>query len=72
MSHPVNFQGGRIVGGYSDHAAEDAEKAKVCGQEGHSWRCVDCCGVERDRDILECTNCGRQKSVSCSFDEDFA
>jgi hypothetical protein len=69
---PENYQNGRIVGGYSSHAAEDAEKAKACGPYGHSWRCVDCCGVEADRDILECCRCGRQISVSCSFDEEFS
>lgn len=69
---PSNFQNGRIVGGYSTHAAENSEKARHCIFNGHAWRCVDCCGVEQDRDILECQHCGRQKSVSCSFDEDFS
>jgi hypothetical protein len=62
----------RIVGGYSTH---DRHKPDLCdpmtGRCG-PWRCVDCCGVEDDRDIEECQKCGKQKSVRCSFDDDFA
>lgn len=31
-----------------------------------------CCGVEDDRDIIECSKCGFQWSESCIFDEDFS
>lgn len=59
----------RIVGGYSTH---DRHKPELCTDQCGPWRCVDCCGVEDERDILECQTCGKQKSVRCTFDEDFS
>lgn len=61
----------RIRGGYSRH---DEHKPELCTGIGcgASWTCVDCCKQEADRDVIECAICGRQKSVSCSFDEDFS
>lgn len=61
----------RIRGGYSLH---DEHKPELCkSDEGcGSWRCVDCCGVEDERDVIECARCGKQRSVRCSFDEDFS
>jgi hypothetical protein len=35
----------------------------------HSWRVVAC---DSDTDVLECSRCGRQKLVPCSFDDDMA
>ena len=35
----------------------------------HSWRTVACDDV---MDVIECRNCGRQKTCKCNFDEDFA
>jgi hypothetical protein len=33
---------------------------------------VDCCKQEEDRDVIECSRCGRQKQVACSFDDDMS
>jgi len=69
MAKP-NLVNGRIVGGYSLH---DAHKPELCKHDSKCfWRCVDCCGVKDDRDIVECSTCGQQKSVRCNFDEDFS
>jgi len=69
------YIGGRIVGGHSLHEAHDPSKcpskfgrSPECGIA----RCVDCCGVTGERDILECSKCGKQWTVRCSFDEDFS
>lgn len=35
----------------------------------HSWREIVCNG---DEDVLECSNCGRQRVVGCRFDEDYS
>lgn len=64
--------GGRIVGGCSLH---DAEKPELC--QKHLQRCpeprtVDCCGVVDEHDIVECSRCGKQWTVPCSFDEDYS
>jgi len=60
----------RIKGGYSLH---DKEKPELCqhGIHGH-WRVVDCCKQEEDRDVIECSRCGKQKQVACSFDDDMS
>lgn len=65
---------GRIVGGYSQH---ESHKPELCtsatGGPCYSLgRCVDCCGVHDERDIVECSRCGRQWTESCSFDEEFS
>lgn len=71
------YRGGRIHGGCSLHATFTPEKCPRetphlfevrCGP----WRCVDCCGVTEDHDIEECARCGRQKTVACTFDEDYS
>jgi hypothetical protein len=67
----------RIVGGHSLHTAHDPQKCprdnpdlrdERCG----SARCVDCCRQVDGMDVEECTKCGRQRQVSCYFDEDFS
>lgn len=75
MADKSRFIDGRIVGGNSLHARHDPTlchdpfgRGPQCG----TARCVDCCGVEDDRDILECERCGKQWSVRCTFDDDFA
>lgn len=39
----------------------------------HEWRVVECCGPNSgpDRDIVECSKCGRQETQYCNFDEDY-
>jgi len=65
----------RVYGGYSLH---EQHKPELCPSRiGRSPECgearvVDCCGVEEDRDIVECALCGKQWSVRCSFDDDFS
>lgn len=61
----------RIRGEFSTHSEH---KPELCSGLDCSatWRCVDCCGVDADRDVLECVLCGRQKSVRCNFDEDMS
>ncbi len=71
-SRPKRYVGGRIVGGCSLH---DAEKPEFC--QKHLQRCpeprtVDCCGVVDEHDIVECSRCGKQWTVPCSFDEDYS
>lgn len=39
-----------------------------CGFE----RVVDCCGQVDEHDVVECSRCGRQKLVACTFDEDYS
>ena len=55
----------RIHNSYSLH---EEEKPELC-EFGHAiWRTIECDG---ERDIVECSRCGRQKEVSCNFDEEF-
>lgn len=68
-SKEKSFVNGRIVGGYSMH---DGHKPELCPNPTYNFclglaRCVDCCGVEDDRDIIECSRCGKQWSERCSF-----
>lgn len=68
MSKPEQFISGRIVGGSSLHDQE-SPCVPPCGQ----WRTVECGGhAGEDRDIVECSKCGRQKNVACDFDEEFS
>ncbi len=65
-------QRGRIVGGCSLH---DTEKPELCQKHLHRCpepRTVDCCGVVDEHDIVECSRCGKQWTVPCSFDEDYS
>lgn len=72
MADEARFIGGRIRGGYSTHESFDPSKCPTGGRCHQHGRCVDCCGVEDDRDIIECQKCGKQWSESCSFDEEFS
>lgn len=76
---PKRYEGGRIVGGHSLHAAFDPAKCPREGVQQHiegircgPWRTVDCCGVVDEHDIVECSRCGKQWTVPCSFDEDYS
>ena len=69
---PKRCVGGRIVGGCSLH---DTEKPELCQKHLHRCpepRTVDCCGVVDEHDIVECSRCGKQWTVPCSFDEDYS
>ena len=69
---PKRFEGGRIKGGCSLH---DTERPGACQPYHHRCpepRCVDCCGVVDEHDIVECPHCGKQWTVPCSFDEDYS
>lgn len=66
---PKSFVDGRVVGGYSLHAAEKTDAPS----HDHYWRTVDCEGFAGPgRDIAECLDCGKQQSFRCNFDEDFS
>jgi len=71
-SRPKRFLGGRVIGGCSLH---DTEKPELCQKHLRSCpepRTVDCCGVVEERDIVECSRCGKQWSVPCNFDQDYS
>ena len=60
---------------YCEDGPTDAEKPELC--QKHLQRCpeprtVDCCGVVDEHDIVECSRCGKQWTVPCSFDEDYS
>lgn len=64
---------GRVVGGYSHHAAHDPTKCSNGMRHTGPWRTVDCCDLAgADRDIIECDGCGEQRNVGCSFDEEYS
>jgi hypothetical protein len=54
----------RITGGYSIHAAEID-----VGPHEHHWRVVKCDG---ERDVCECSKCGKQANFACNFDDEYA
>jgi len=69
---PKRYVAGRVKGGCSLH---DAEKPELC--QKHLQRCpeprtVDCCGMVREHDVIECSRCGKQWTVPCNFDEDYS
>jgi hypothetical protein len=49
---------------HSLHAAETT--APDCR---HHWRVIACAD---DRDLCECSRCGKQGEFACSFDDDYA
>lgn len=52
----------RETGKYDQYSAEGR-----CG----SARVVDCCkSAGPERDIVECSKCGKQREMSCSFDDE--
>jgi choline dehydrogenase-like flavoprotein len=69
---PKQFVNGRIVGGCSLHAAETPGRCQPYHHPCPEPRCVDCCGIEDDRDIMECPHCGKQWATRCTFDEDYS
>lgn len=66
------LEGGRIKGGCSLHDAEKPELCQKALQSCPEPRTVDCCGVVDEHDIVECHRIGRQWTVPCNFDEDYA
>ena len=68
--HKAETKMERITGGYSIHETEKPELCKKPFEPCGTARVIDCCGVEPDRDIVECSKCGKQKMVKCSFDDD--
>lgn len=69
---PKRYEGGRIKGGCSLHDAEKPDRCQPYHHRCPEPRCVDCCAVVDERDILECPHCGKQWTVPCSFDEDYS
>lgn len=67
----------RITGGCSLHAEFDPQKCPkdnpaLAGEPCGHARCVDCCKQTPDKDIDECSRCGRQRQVACYFDDEMA
>lgn len=58
----------RVRGGYSLH---NEEKPELCGTEARCgpWRTVQCAN---DIDVIECALCGKQRTESCTFDEEMS
>ena len=55
------------------HSLHDSEKPELCPNGHASWRTIVCGGeAGEDRDVQECSRCGRQVNVRCNFDEDYA
>lgn len=69
---PKDFIEGRIVGGHSLHPAHNPQLCKRGIEKCGHWRTVDCCRVEEDRDIIECSKCGEQRSAKCNFDDEYS
>lgn len=57
-------RGVRVSGGHSLYATEQPCTAP-CGFD-RTLICVD------DRDVVECSKCGRQREVACNFDEEYS
>ena len=72
VSVPKRHEGGRIVGGCSLHVAEIPGGCQPYHHPCPAPRCVDCCGVAEDQDIMECPRCGKQWTARCTFDEDYS
>lgn len=72
---PEQFINGRIVGGESWHDHEQKEICIAAGGTLHCfghWRVVDCeTHAGPGKDIVECDMCGRQRTVTCRFNEDY-
>lgn len=59
--------GGRCETSTTIHGMK-APDVKPCWQ-GHRWRAVAC---NNERDVIECQDCGEQRTCRCTFDDDFA
>lgn len=55
----------RIQNGYTLFTEE-----KDIGEHLCNWRVVECSGEKWD--IAECSRCGKQRRVLCTFDEDYS
>ncbi|WP_438396389.1 hypothetical protein [Caballeronia sp. DA-9] len=60
----------RVVGGFSLWPEERPELCNKGIERCGEARCVACDGG--DWDVVECSKCGKQKKVRCTFDDDFA
>ena len=61
----------RVVSEYSLWPEEHPELCKrTQGEPCGEARCVQCDGG--DWDVVECSKCGKQKTVPCTFDEDYS
>jgi Neuraminidase (sialidase) len=56
---------------HSSTSLHDSEKPELCSDGKHDmWRVVKCDGSKFD--TVECSRCGKQKTVACTFDEDYS
>lgn len=59
-------KGAREERAYTLH---ERETPGLCPGWNHSMRTVECDG---DRDVVECSVCGAQRSAKCNFDEEYS
>ena len=58
---------------HNEFTLHQHEKPELCRHDDKClWRTVDCCGIEAERDVVECSTCGKQRSVRCNFDEEYS
>lgn len=58
-------RGERVTGEHSLHAVE-LPGSHCCD---HQWRTLFC---NNDRDVVECSKCGRQRTCRCNFYDEYA
>lgn len=58
----------RVRNEFSLHDEEKPDKCSFPGHQG-TWRSLVCNG---ERDIVECSRCGHQRTMRCNFDEEYA
>lgn len=54
---------------HCEHSMHQEEGATPCSPGGHRWRTIACAD---DRDLDECSVCGRQAEHRCNFDEEYS
>lgn len=55
---------------YNETCLHEFEKPELCPRGEHKvWRTVKC---TLDIDVVECSRCGKQKEVTCAFEDDFS
>jgi hypothetical protein len=59
----------RVDSEYS-HWPEEHPELCVSGESCGEARCVKCDGGAWD--VVECSKCGKQRTVPCTFDEDYS
>lgn len=54
----------------NEHSLHKEERPERCPNFIHAtWRVLMCDG---ETDVVECSRCGKQRTVACDFDEEFS